>query len=231
MKSENLFAIVGLIAIIALAAAVLVAVAYPGGVKGPQERFITVYASGLASAVPQQGVVYIVVNGTGPTSQSAVQNLTATMTSLNTTLVKYVNGNYSNIATQSYYVYKRYNATGYEATESVTVQVPNVSTTSSLLGAVSLIPNAYVQGVNSKLSDWQENALRTMALQNAVENATTQAQAVAGPSATVTPANITVSNFQVYPYGLASASNAAGPAYYQGTGKVVVQISAMFRYG
>ncbi|MCL4403346.1 MAG: SIMPL domain-containing protein [Candidatus Marsarchaeota archaeon] len=200
---------------------------------------IMVAATGIASAIPDESVVSIMVNATGTTAQQAVRNLSESLMQLNSTLYGYVGNNRSLISTTSYSVSKTYNAPTFTAAEGITATIPNASRTSMLLGNVSAIHGVFVLGVSAMLSDSQASSLRGEALMAAVQNATQQASAVAAPN-NVTIKNITIESYYVYPYPFAEgayggsaliSTQNVSPEYYMGMSKVVEHISATFSYG
>jgi len=197
---------------------------------------ITVSASGYASAIPADVQVLLYANGTGSTSTDAASNLSATLTTLNSTLLNYVGGNESNISTDSYTLtraFTKMNLTNstYLATENLHVTV-STKTTSALLDALALIPNVYVSGEYSALSASQTKNLRSDALSSALVNATAQARAIVGQNVSLTPINITVSTYRVYPIAsAASVGEGVNIAYYPGTAEVTGDVSVIFSYG
>ena len=70
--------------------------------------FISLSATGTASATPNTVDVYISLNGTGNTTAYATANLSVTTTLFNKTIQPFVNGNSSLIQTTYYEVYKPY---------------------------------------------------------------------------------------------------------------------------
>ncbi|MGI0134473.1 MAG: SIMPL domain-containing protein [Candidatus Micrarchaeaceae archaeon] len=240
MKDDSKILCTAVCGIIVVAALAIIGVAWVGPELSAQQSgsTISVYSTGASYGLPSQALVYLTVNGTGNTTQLATENLSATLLSLNSTLSKFINDNWTLVSTQSYSVYKIYNKSGYEATESVYVTLPNINNSSAFLGATSAIPNVYVTGIQSMLSEWQVSMLRTSALQYAMANATSIARTLAGSGMSVTPGNITVSGFNVYPYGTNNFNSAAAastvisnPAFYTGRSKVVEAITVQFRYG
>ncbi len=239
MKNDRLLPTVGSIAIIlviALLAITIVAVLYSvyASQTSPQ-GYITVSASGSASALPSQALLYITANGTGATVYDAVSNMSATMQSVNATLFGYVRGNTSMISTSQYSVYRTYNRSTYTASESVTVTIPNISDVNAALGKLSALTNVYVTGVTAQLSSDQVAQLRSQALKEALLNATGQAGELVAPKG-VRLTNVSISGYVVRPYPVYSF-NAAGvskdvsPSFFGGTSKVSESISAVFSYG
>ena len=193
---------------------------------GSATSVITLSATGSASAKPTQAEVSISVNGTGLTTSSAVQNMSATLNRFNSTIYKFLNGNMSLMETTYYSVYKPYsycpilpqrerlnvspalypvicakNSTGYTAAEDISVTLPSIDNTSAFLGAIAAIPNVYVASVSPALSSSQAASLRSAALTDALSNATSQADALLGPNAVIYSRNISVNSYYSYPYG------------------------------
>ncbi len=243
MKNNKLLPAAGAIALLLVAVllaitviAVLYSVASPG-TKAPQ-GYITVSASGFASAPPSQALLYITVNGTGATVYDAVYNMSAAMQSVNATIVGYVHGNMSMVSTSQYSVYKTYNRSTYTATESVVVTMPNISDVNAALGKLSALANAYVTGVSAQLSADQVTQLRTQALKAALLNATEQAGELVSPMG-VKMTNVSISGYVIRPYpvyalaagGSAPVAKDVAPSFFGGTSKVSESISAVFSYG
>ncbi len=220
---------------------------------------ITITATGSASMPGGGAELYLYVNGTGNTTQSAVANLSRTLSTVNSSLSGYLNGNLSLITTQYFNVGKvtlcvpypyvalpawcsgNYNKTSYQAYESVSVDIPNAKNATGVLVALSGIPNVYVSSIQAKLTDQQTAALRGEALASAMSNATVQATALA-PSGKVSPLNITVNNYYVYPlpysFGgtpvaaqAAASSQAVNSLFYSGTSSITESITVVFGTG
>jgi uncharacterized protein YggE len=194
---------------------------------------ISVQATGSASGIPSQGVIYITVNGTGLNSTAATHNLTTTVSMLNATLQPFIGGNMSNIKTTSYSLSKVYNKTSYEATEAFQVTIPSVQNVSAVIGNLSSLSNVYVQDVSSQLSPAQITKLRAQALSSALANATSQARVVSA-NGTVNLRNVSVGGFSIFPYPVFGVESAAAtaplssPGYYTGTEEVTESVSAVF---
>jgi uncharacterized protein YggE len=210
---------------------------------------IMVSASGSASAVPTQAAIYLLLNGTGTTAASAFSNLTAISTELNATLQPFLGGNASAIETQSYTLYPASNCTTlypslypsttticpsqrrfYIAAEAAVVTLPSVSSVDSALSGLSRIAGVSIEGVSAKLSAQQQASLQQDALSAAINNATSQAEALANGKA-VAIQNITVQNSYIfYPrYGAFSASaSAANQTFFTGKATVTKSIYVVF---
>jgi uncharacterized protein YggE len=207
-------------------------------------NMISISATGTAYNKSSQADLSIDVNGTGLTNAAAVKNVSESLSLFNSTISKYVNGNLSQISTTYFNVYKLYNMTGYQATEGLSVTIPNISNVSGAIGAISSIPNIYVSYATPSLSDAQISKMRVTALSLALSNATSQAHALIGND-TIYATNISINNYYVYPftYGLASppAESASGgisrsnisitPQFYGGLNKVTESITVTFSYG
>ncbi len=210
-----------------------------GGARTPASiGYVTVSATGGVNGYPTQAKVYLMVNGSGPTTQLATQNISLTLGQLNSTLYPFVGGNMSKVSTESYNIYKAYNKSAYVATEQVGVTVPEIGNVSMLLGALSRIPNVYVESTSAQLSDPQIAALRSQALAIAMQNATAQATAVLSGKG-VSVDNVTISSYSVYPYyyggvfggaSIAPPAAASSPVFFSGTSRVSESVTVLFTY-
>jgi len=215
-----------------------------GSTTVPNRNVISISASGTVYNSSSQGELSVDVNGTGLTNAAAVQNVSNALSLFNSTILKYVNGNLSQISTTYFNVYKLYNVSGYQATEGLTVMIPNIKNVSGAIGALSAIPNVYVTYATPSLSNSQISKMRVTALSLALSNATSQAHALIGND-TIYATNISINNYYVYPftYGLASppVESASGgisrsnisitPQFYGGLNKVTESITVTFSYG
>ncbi len=204
---------------------------------------ITVTASGSASEIPTEVQVFIYANGTGASSGDAAANLSATLSMLNATLMNYVNWNRSNISTDSYTLTKAgtWNKNNTNGTSRPYLAEENLHTTvstqriSAFLDALSNMSNVYVSSEYTMLSASQSSNLRSTALSSAIANATSQAHAIVGQNAMLTPINITVSTYRAYPiYSGGAAATKSGVssnlAFYPGTAEVTGTVSVIFYY-
>ncbi len=243
-------------AIVILAVVILIAVmlfllfglgaAYKGNFGGlTKMRTITIKASGFANAKPAEADMSLVANGTGKTTNDAVQNLTSTMNAFNSTIGSYINNNFSLVTTTYFNVYPRViynysngfytsNRSGYIATEGLTVKLLNVSNVGGAIGSLSGIPSIYVVYVQQRLSDAQLTGMRSTALSNALANATSQATALVGTN-NLTVENISINNFYYYPYYannmLGGGASTGTVQYYGGIEQVTESITVTFSYG
>ncbi len=203
---------------------------------------LTITASGTVYNSSAEAYVDVNINGTGATNKQAVQNLSASLDAFNSTISKYINGNFSRITTIYFNVYKIYNETGYQAQESLTVVLPNIKNVSPSIESLSAIPNVYVSDATPELSDAQVSSMRIAALSLALSNATQQAEALIGTNSTILSKNISVNNYYVYPYMYSikyplSAGGATGgnvsipPQFYGGTNRVTESVTVVFVYG
>jgi len=199
---------------------------------------LTITASGSVSNASTQSLLYVSINGTGPTTQAATQNLSSTLNRFNSTIAPFINGNLSKITTSNYNTYKVFNSTIFQAQESLMVSLPNIANTSAAIGAVSNIPNVYISEAAPELSNAQIKGMRIQALQLALANATSQADALIGPNDTIYATNISVNNYVVYPFAYATAqasgpgtSPAITPKFYGGTNQVTESVSVVFSWG
>jgi len=223
--------------------------------KAPQPGYITISATGTASAQPATGTLYVSVKGMGKSAAAATSNLSAELDQLNSSISKYVNGNTSliqttyyavsnqsyaypvGVAQPSYPYYPTYN--GFVAEQDLAITLPNIKNMSNAIGSMSLINNTEVTSANADLSDSQITALRYAAFSSALQNATSQASILTG-NATLSAQNITVSayNFYPIPYALGAAGSSQGinsstapnPSFYSGTASVTESITVVFSY-
>lgn len=235
MKNDSMIVTGAVIGVVVVAALAVIGAIWIAPTLSIQQHHstIAVYATGVAYTVPTQAVVYVTVNATGNTTQSATQKLSSELSSFNTTIAKFINNNWTLVSTQSYNIYKIYNISGYRVSESIVITLPNINNSSVLVGALSAIPNVFVTNIQTSMPDWQVTLLRSSALQYALQNATSQARALAG-GMSVSVQNISVSSYNVYPYLGYSAANAQSavnnPTFYNGRSKVVEAISVYFNY-
>lgn len=202
-----------------------------GTIKQGYTHMLSISASGSAYNKSAEAQISVTMNGTGQTSALAVQNLSSTLNKFNSTAYRFLNGNYSLLATTYYSVYKPYsypcipyagaggimipckenttqtNQSNYVAVEEVTVTLPNINNVSAFLGAMGSIPNVYVTSTYPMLSDKQATMLRSEALAAALANATSQAKALIGNN-TILSTNITVNNYYIYPYAYSTGGGA-----------------------
>ncbi|VVB76792.1 Uncharacterised protein [uncultured archaeon] len=251
-KNGTNYILIGLALIIALASVTYVGVAVMRA-DAHHLRTISVSSTGVAMASPAAAMVQITVNATGTTVALANANLSSIIGQLNTTLLPYINRNLSNVETTYYTIYPATtcvypaNATPlssispyycvleklpyYVATESITITVPNIDNSSAALSAISAVPSLTLNGVQAQLSVTQERALGQLALSNAMANATTQAQLLAGSGVELKVENITVTNSQlIYPgvYSSAGTVKDAARVIYGGQASVQKSVSVVF---
>lgn len=202
---------------------------------------LTISASGTVYNRSTQSDLYVTVNATGLTNAAAVQNISLTLDKFNSTILKYVDGNLSRVTTSYFQVYKLYNKTGYQATESLTVTIPQIANTSAAINALSNISDVYVGSAQPQLSDAQISIMRVNALADAMANATSQAHALVGNSS-LQVLNITLNNYRIYPIegaGAVSSPGASGgapssapvnitPQFYGGTNQVTESVTVVF---
>lgn len=234
-KSDNLFAGIGIGAILAFAVvAIIFAVSYSPYVHKSQSNstlsYITVTATGSVSATPSQSVIYINANGTASTAAGATAMLSNTITMIDSALSSYLNSNGSSIQTVSYNLYRPCNSSVYTASEGIMVTLP-VNYTSGAITALSAVNGTYIMGVNIQLSKSQVAGLSSTALAIAMQNATTQAQDVAGPGVALTISSVSInSNGYFYPAaGLALGANLV--KVFPGTQSVTQSVTVKYRYG
>jgi uncharacterized protein YggE len=198
-------------------------------------RYITISATGTASAVPTQGIIYVSAQGRGKTGAAATANLSIALSQMNSSIFRYINGNYSFITTTYYELYNQTNNiypvgvagtgsvngsgampsiypyyfsyNGFVATEQLNIIIPNTKNISKAIGALSAINGITVSSASATLSNSQITSLRNAAYASAISNATSQAEILTG-NAQLSTQNITVGYYNYYPiaYGVASSS-------------------------
>lgn len=246
MNSEYAFYVIAVIALLIFASVIILGYGQNRSANNVQPApkqlgTITITATGTVYNSSSQALVYIIVNGTGLTNQQAVQNVSTTLETFNSTISPYVNGNLSRITTTNFNVYKLYNRTGYQATESLSILIPNIKNVSPAIGDLSGITNVYVTDARPRLSDAQVSLMRNVALSDAMANATSQARSLIGANNTVTMTNITVNNYYIYPVVYSLGAVAQGsvvsrnttipPQFYGGLNRVTESVTVMFTYG
>ncbi len=227
--------IIAVVAIVAMAIVLVLSVLYPNGAFQNQGlTYITVTASGTSYAYPQSATLYVSMNGTGATSEIATANLSLTLNEFNYTVLKYIDSNTSRIRTQSYSLQKVWNSSNYEATELVSVSVPQVQNVTALLATLSLIQDVYINQVSAQFTNSQVGQLTQSALALALQNATSQATVLSGNN-TVKIRNITVSRSYVYPFPLYSNAGLSSPRsqtpiFFNGRQGVEEQVTVLYSY-
>lgn len=237
-----------------VAGALLVAIAlafigYALLASAPQHlRTITVTASGSVSSVPNQAQLTLSLNATGATAAAAVSNLGTIAGSLNATLLPLLNGNASNMQTQSYSVFvppRCSNSTlyypaqsgcipqgqpmYYVAEESLMVTLPNAGNATAAITGATSINGVGISGISAKLSAQQQSGMMQQALQLALSNATSQATALANGEQ-VEVVNMTVQNgYIIYPLSTVSAAQAASnQSFFSGRATVTKSVYVIF---
>ncbi len=219
--------------------------------------YVTISASGTASAAANEALVYISLNGTGNTTASATANLSRTLQEFNTTILPLINRNLTLIQTTYYGVNRPYQTgcypvpvgtgtaspdyciqsnvigfNGYVATEDITVTLPNSNNVSAAINALSKIPDLTFQSIQATLSDTETATLNRQALSLAIANATAQARILAGNDTQLKIENITVQNQYIYPYLYAVGSSSAGTnsssTFYPGQLKISKSVTVVF---
>ncbi len=194
--TNNITVIVAFVAVVLI---VSVFVLFPNGFGAQSSRkVISVSAIGAAYGSPDQAVIYLYVNGTGSTSRKAVLNLSSTLGVLNNTLMRYTGNNASMVSTEGYSVSRAFNSSSYEAYESLKVTIVDINDTVAALLNISSVPNVYISSVEPGVSSQKAGALRSEAINYAIANATSMADAV---SSNVALYNVTINSYYgVYPY-------------------------------
>ena len=233
MGKDMFLYVVVLLALLVFASFAAISV-HSSGLSAGRVNSLTITATGTASNASSSALLYVTVNATGATNGNAVKNITATLNAFNSTIFKYVDGNLSSITTESFQVYKLYNTSGYQATEIMRVEIPEIKNVSPAIGAISSIPSVYVTGATPTLSNKQMSIMRKQALAYALANATSQASSLIG-NRPIISSNITVNSYYVIPYAYgvttSTSSAAANPQFYGGTNKVTESITVVFKYG
>ncbi len=181
---------------------------------------------------PAQGLIYLYVNGTGGTEHIANDNLSLTLEILNSSVLKYIGGNLSNIVTQNYYINKVKNSSEYQAVEYLQITITDVKNMSAVLSTISKINNTYVTGAYAQLSPQQLTNMRTTALSKALSNATAQAEALEN-NASIKVENITVGQPRFPVFIAAQTSSASsgaqsGQLFYYGEQGITETVTATF---
>ncbi len=199
---------------------------------------IEITATGSASGIPTEGLLTVGVSGRGSTAYAATYNLSKDVSELNATVIKYLNGNLSNIATTSYNLYNQsgnyytsYN--GYVAEEYMSITIPSINNASSVLGSLASVNGISISGLSQKFSSNQLSSLRSVALQRALSNATDQAEGLL-PGKTLVARNISVSYYNpiVIPYAFATSAAlpSPNPGYFTGSESVTGSVNVVFSY-
>lgn len=226
--------VIAVLAVLIMGLIIIFAVLFPGGLAARgQQSMLTVSATGTAAGYPDQAILYVEVNGSGSSSQVATANISLTLAELNSTMLRYIDHNTSNIQTVSYSLSKPYNSLNYVADEEMKVTIPSVSNATPAIGALSSISNVYISGASSQLSGQQAAALRTQALSAALANATGQAHALLGSNVSLQMRNITVNSYNVNPYpvvALSTGSGSASPSFFAGTEGVTETVTVSYSY-
>jgi len=235
-SKENSVAYIAIILSVLAILSVVFLISY-GGKQAPEVsgRYITLTASGVAYGYPNQGLMYLFVNSTANNSSTALQNMESIVSRINSSVMPYLNGNASKIKTESYSLFKVYNSTNWEASEVIGVILPNVSNVNQVIGVLGKIDGVGIQSVQAQLSPSQFQSLLTLALQNAEQNATTQAQGIAGSGVPIQIQNITVEGYPIYyPLGLSSVPAISGgggynSSFFAGTTAVIRSVYVTYK--
>ncbi len=208
--------------------------------------YIFITATGSASAQPSFATIFVNLQAFGNNPGSATNNLSFALHDLNASILKYINGNLSNIATTYFTIYNRssyygnFNASkkDYVAQETLSIKILNTSNASDAIGAVSGINGTSITNVVENLSSSQIALLRKTALLLAMKNATSQATLLAG-NKTISIENITVNSYHFYPFAFssdmissASAKSLAvqNPSFFIGNDTITQSITVKFMF-
>lgn len=189
--------------------------------------YLTVTATGSLSAAPQQSVLYLTVNGTAKTAANATAMLSNSVYAMNAALSPYL-ANGSSIQTTSYQMYVPHNSSYFTASEGITATLP-INNTGTAITALSLVKNVFIGGVSLQLSHLQTSSMGSMALSLAMQNATMQAQQVAGPTTKLTIESVTINRAgYVFPGPMFNVAEYIVPIF---TGTQSVTESVTVKYG
>ena len=234
MRTETTIVVFAFLALIFFGVAVLLDIAYPHGIQ-QQSGTIDVSATGIAYGYPSRAVLALFINSSGSTPEIATSNLSFSISMLNNTLLKFIDNNFSLIKTESYSMFKQPNSSRYVALEQLEASIPNINNISDVLQSIAPVPNVYVSGVQSILSDNQTNVLREQALSLALANATSQAQTIAGNDTYISIRNVTINGYTIYPYtafagALVPSFKGASPIFFSGITGVKESVSVVFSF-
>lgn len=129
-------------------------------------------------------------------------------------------------------LYCCYNQTAYVAAQSVVATIPNINNVSSAFTSVSNIPNVYSQSLSQKISSKQSATLMNLSLSSALENATSQAQILAGSANNVQVINVSVSGGPVYYpsyFTNGAQASSSGSSFFAGRVGVTRSVNVVFR--
>ncbi|MFC7140716.1 SIMPL domain-containing protein [Halosimplex aquaticum] len=179
----------GKLAAVALTGIVLLSAVGVGGVgaladgaqaSGNDTSTVTVSASGSVSAEPDRAVVYVAVTAQAPNASAATERLAANASTLRDA---FGGGNYSveSVQTTGYTVYEQRDngTTTYVAQQSFAVTTTNTSAAGALIDAAVANGATEIGGVSFTLSEERRQDLRSDAIDAAVDDARSQAEAVA----------------------------------------------------
>ena len=139
-----------------------------------------------------------------------------------------ING--SSIQTTSYQLYRPYNSIYYTASESLTLSF-QLNATGSAISALSLVNNTFISGISIQLSQSQVAGMSSSALAMAMQNATAQAQEVAGTSAHLNAVSVTINGAgYVFPGPKFSVASDTVPVF-PGTQSVTQSVTVKYSYG
>lgn len=235
-RNENLTAIFAIAAVFAIGVILILNVFYYRSAGVPflpstaSKGNITLTASGSVSASPDQAAVYINLNSTGRNASSATVNLTASLAELNSTLSKFIMINSTTIQTMSYSLYRVQNSSSYAAHERVQLTLP-LNVTPAILGSLPSVSGISISGFNMQLSAEKISSLRATALAIAMQNATTQAQIIAGVYGPVHLTNVVVNGGNTFYPGAYAQNAASNVEIFPGTASVTESVTATFSYG
>jgi len=125
-----------------------------------------------------------------------------------------------------------YNQSVFMATQTVVVTIPNINNASSAFTSISNLPNVGSQSLSQSLSDKESAMLMNNSLTSALDNATAQAQLLAGSGYTVAIINISIQGSPYFysPYANFATSGPVGSSgFFSGRIGVSRSVAVQFR--
>lgn len=232
--NDGLFAWVAIAAIVAFALTIIIISAMYNPYASRYRSFnstasyIAVTATGSVSATPEQASLYITANGTAKSAANATAMLSKTVYAVDSALSGYL-ANGSSIQTTSYQLYVPYNSSYYTASEGITLTLP-LNSTGSAIDALSKVSGTFINGVSIQLSQSQVSGMGSMALAIAMQNASMQAQQVAGPTTALKISSVTINSAgYIFPGPRFAVSENTVP-FFPGTQSVTQSVTVKYAY-
>lgn len=148
--------------------------------SSPISSSVRLTTTGIASGIPAEANVTILVEGNGTTGQIATNSLIGTLRQLNSTISPFINRNFSLVTIPNYTVTS--NSGIYTAYVNVRVLLPNIANMSAVQQVLGILPNATVTGITPTLSQSQLTSLESQALASAIAQARSQISVALGSS-------------------------------------------------